>query len=101
MVYLNQQAYIFVGAAANEAKAGPIDTLLLSTAQSLHPLTKAERKLAQPLHLRITKAKPGSRYRNLATQSPIDSYAEQQLRLLNNHYPSGEPSAQSRIKIVQ
>ena len=101
VIYLNQQAYIFVGAAANETKAGQIDSLLLTTAQSLHPLTQAERKLAQPLHLRITKAKPGSRYGNLAAQSPIDSYAEQQLRLLNNHYPSGEPSAQSRIKIVQ
>ncbi|MBL4621088.1 MAG: M48 family metalloprotease [Immundisolibacteraceae bacterium] len=101
VVYFDQQAFIFVGAAVNEAQAIEIDKLFLSTAKSLHRLSNAERKLAQPLHLKITTASAGSRYARFAKQSPIDSYAEQQLRLLNNHYPTGEPSAQSRIKIVQ
>ena len=101
VVYFNHQAFIFVGAAINEARAGNIDKLFLSTARSLHPLTTAERKLAQPLHLKITTANANSRYSTLAKKSPIDSYAEQQLRLLNNHYPTGEPVRQSRIKIVQ
>jgi len=101
VVYLAQQAYIFSGVALDESVAPQTDSLLLATARSLHPMTKKERTKAKPLRIKITRAKAGSRYAKLARQSPVDSYAEQQLRLLNNQYPAGEPVVNSLIKIIR
>ncbi|MEL0081763.1 MAG: M48 family metalloprotease, partial [Gammaproteobacteria bacterium] len=101
VVYLNQQAYIFVGVAVDERVAPQTDPLLLATARSLHPLTNKERQLAKPLRIRITRAAAGHNYARLASSSLIDSYAEQHLRLLNNHYPTGVPTPNSLIKIVE
>ena len=40
-------------------------------------------------------------YQNLASNSPLGRYAEGKLRLLNGHYPMGEPEIGSLIKIVE
>lgn len=101
VLYMGHQAFIFSGVALDEAIAVQTDPLLLATAQSFHPLTEKERALAKPLRIKIAAAKTGSRYAQLAEKSPIDSYAEQQLRLLNNHYPHGEPALNSQIKIIE
>ena len=39
--------------------------------------------------------------RELAGKTPIDRYAEEQLRLLNDQYPQGEPRKGQLIKTVR
>jgi len=101
VIYLKQQAFIFRGVALDQTAAAQADQAFLATARSLHPLTRKERRLAKPLRIKVIKAKKNSRYAEMANRSPIDSYAELQLRLLNNQYPDGEPAANSLIKIIQ
>ena len=101
VVYLKNRAFIFSGVALNQSSAAQADEVFLATAMSLHQLTREERRLAKPLRIKVIKAKKNSRYSEMAKRSPIDSYAELQLRLINNQYPNGEPTAGSLVKIIQ
>ena len=69
--------------------------------KSFRATTEADKKLAQPLRIRIITADPTTRYADLAKHSPIGKHAEAQLRLMNAHYPTGEPVAGQKLKIVE
>jgi predicted Zn-dependent protease len=94
-------AYIFAGTTSDRKNPGKYDSAILATAKSFHPLTTAERTLATEKRLDIIRATRGMTYSSLARQSPIDDYPEEQLRLLNDQYPTGEPEPDRLLKIVR
>lgn len=100
VLYYQDQAFIFSGYYDDERAAGEPHAVM-STARSFHPLTAAEMKLASAHRLTIIRAQAGKRYVDLARNSPIQHHAEEQLRLLNDHYPRGEPDAGRLLKIVR
>ncbi len=57
--------------------------------------------MAKALKLRMVKNKAGVGFKELAERSAIPHHAEEQLRLLNDYYPEGEPKAGQKIKIVK
>jgi predicted Zn-dependent protease len=97
----NNNIYIFAGTAQSTDQASQYDADILATAKSLRPLTKAERKLATARKLDIIRAPKGATWSGLARRSPISNYPEEQLRLLNDQYPNGEPGNSEMIKIVR
>ena len=97
----NNSIYIFAGTARSTDQASKYDADILATAKSLHPLTKAEKKLAAGKKLDIIRAPKGTTWAGLARRSPITNYPEEQLRLLNDQYPTGEPGKSEIIKIVR
>jgi predicted Zn-dependent protease len=101
VVSRNNSLYIFAGTARSTGQASKYDADILATAKSLHPLTKAEKKLAAGKKLDIIRAPKGATWASLARHSPITNYPEEQLRLLNDQYPSGEPDKSEMIKIVR
>jgi predicted Zn-dependent protease len=101
VVYRGDSAYIFAGAAKNRHNPMQYDAAILATARSFHPLGSAEQALASGQRLDIIRAPRGTRYADLARKSPIANYPEQQLRLLNDQYPSGEPTAAQLLKVVR
>ncbi len=101
VVYFQQQAYIFAGATRKQGAEARYRTDFLNTALSLHPLRPREYALTIPLKLGLLRSDAHTRYRTLATTSPIPNDPEQQLRLLNSHYPAGEPKADAWVKIVE
>ena len=101
VVNRNNNAYIFAGTARSTAQASKYDADILATAKSLHPLTQSEKKLATGKKLDIIRAPQGATWASLARRSPITNYPEEQLRLLNDQYPSGEPGKSEMIKIVR
>lgn len=101
VVYRGDSAYIFAGAAKNSNSSMQYDAATLATARSFHPLNSDERALARGQRLDIIRAPDGTRYAKLARQSPIANYPEEQLRLLNDHYPDGEPAARQLLKVVR
>jgi predicted Zn-dependent protease len=101
VVNRGDDAYIFAGTARSTQHAGKYDAAILATAKSLHPLTGAEKKLAQEKKLDIIRAPGGTTWSGLARRSPITNYPEEQLRLLNDQYPAGEPASSEIIKIVR
>jgi predicted Zn-dependent protease len=101
VVKRGNDAYIFAGTARSTGRAGKYDEAVLAAAKSLHPLTDAEKKLAREKKLDIIRAPGGTTWADLARRSPIANYPEEQLRLLNDQYPSGEPATSEIIKIVR
>ena len=101
VVNRNNKAYIFAGTARGTDQASKYDADILATAKSLHPLTQSEKKLATGKKLDIIRAPQGATWASLARRSPITNYPEDQLRLLNDQYPTGEPGKSEMIKIVR
>ena len=64
-------------------------------------MTRAEKKLARGKKLKIIRAPAGTRYATLARKSSLTNYPEEQLRLLNDQYPSGEPKPSQLLKVVR
>lgn len=95
VLYHGDQVFIFSGFHEGEHPA------VLSTVRSFRPLTEAEKVLAEAQRIKLIRADANTRYGRLAARSPIQFHAEEQLRLLNGQYPSGQPAAGQSLKIVE
>jgi predicted Zn-dependent protease len=100
VLYRDTRAWIFAGAAKQQADLQRYHEAVRAAASSYRPLNSEEQALASEQHLKIITAPAGTSYADLARSSPIANYPEQQLRLLNGDYPDGEPEAARRLKIV-
>ncbi len=97
MINRGTQAYILSGVGRVE----PPSQEFFATAQSVRRLKKSERKLAEGRNIRMIKARRGDTIAKLAKRSNLDDYAEAQIRLINDLYPSGEPKVGQMIKIIE
>jgi len=77
------------------------DREFYSVVQAVRGLKSNEKKLATGNHIQLVTAKRGDTFAKLAQSSGLTDYAEAQLRLINNMYPSGEPTAGQQIKIIK
>ncbi len=101
VIYFEQRAYIVAGMTKKADEIAKFDQAILDTAKSFHALTENEKILAKPLRLKVVQANNETRFSSLANQSPLESHAESQLRLLNAIYPDGEPQTGALLKVVQ
>ena len=101
VVYRGNNVYIFAGTARGTDQSGKYDADIVATAKSFQPLNGTERKLATEKKLDIIRAPKGATWSSLARDSPITGYPEEQLRLLNDQYPTGEPAESEILKIVR
>ena len=69
--------------------------------ESFTKMTKDEIEKAKGLRIKVIRFRKGMSYDELADNSPLGRYAEGKLRLLNGHYPKGEPNVGDLIKIVE
>jgi predicted Zn-dependent protease len=101
VVYLDDRAYIFQSKAEDgDGPAGWAEDFR-ATVTSFRRLTTAEADAARPWRIRVRPARPGDTYAGLAAQSPLGEDAAAQLRLLNQHYPDGEPRPGEPLKYVE
>ncbi|WP_235898746.1 M48 family metalloprotease [Parahaliea maris] len=89
--------YQFEGAAGDFAA---MDKTLLEIIESFRPLLDRERRSGTPLYVRYVQVPRGATYASIASSIRIPD-AEAQLRLLNGHYPRGEPRTGDWIKVIQ
>ena len=101
VLFRDNDAWIFAGAAKHSSQLQGYDPQILRAVDSYHALTSSEKQLAAGKRITLIRAKAGTRYAELARKSPITHLPGQQLRLLNDHYPDGEPAPGTLIKIVQ
>lgn len=94
-------AYIFAATGSTPAALKQNRERLGKIVRSFHRLNKSEREKARPLRIDLVRARQGQTFRQLAVQSPLREHAEQQLRLVNDRYPSGEIIAGETVKIVR
>ena len=100
-IYFNDKAYILGGVTKDQEAAGEYDRFFLETAQSFHAMNENERALAKPLKISIKPADDKTTFPDLARQSPLKTYPEEQLRLLNGMFPKGEPRADMMLKVIE
>ena len=101
VIYLNQQAFILQAQAKESGDLKAYRSDILDTVRSFHALSSEERKRVRALTVHIITARADDSYARLAQQSPLGKSAESYLRLINAQYPSGEPQAGQRLKIVE
>lgn len=101
VLYLDQRAYIILGAVKDAARIAEFDQQFLRLAKSFRRLGPDEAHRAQALHIVVRAAKPGENFQTLAAASPLGNQAEAYLRLLNGAYPQGEPVPGQLLKLVQ
>lgn len=101
VVFLANRAYVFTALAQNEAEQSQTNAQLLATTHSFRILSHEERDLASELRIRVRQVEDGDSYSELAGESKLRSHADEQLRLLNGDYPSGEPRPGTLIKVIE
>ena len=101
VIYKENSAWVFQGVAKDRKQPYQFDNLILATAKSFRKLTKAERNKAKPRRIHVITAKKNTRFAKLAKKSLLGANAEAQLRLLNKHYPDGEPTPGTPLKIIR
>ena len=97
----DDEAWIFAGTAKLASAMQDYDPMILKAVKSYHALSDSEKNLATGKRIEIIRATANTRYATLARKSPLTRLAEEHLRLLNGHYPDGEPTTASLIKIVR
>ena len=101
VLYRGDKALVFTGGADRSADPFRYDADILRTVRSFHALSPEERVLARAQRIHVIRATAGTRFADLARNSPIPDHPEAQLRLINGYYPGGEPRPGERIKIVR
>ena len=101
VIFHRNQAYVLASVALDGADSQAVDAAMRQTALGFHPLREDEKALAEPLRLRLKPAVAGDSFAALAKGSRLPGDAQAQLRLLNGHYPQGEPKPGDILKIVE
>lgn len=101
VIYLGEHAYLFNGAAQSEESYRRAVEGMRQLVRSFHILSPEERKLAQPLRIKLVRAEPATRFATLTRNSPLGAHAEGWLRLVNALYPSGEPAPGQTLKVIE
>lgn len=100
-VFLGKSAFLLGAQARSPASFNQHRAKIDSAIQSFHALNAQERAQAKPLRIRVITARRGQTFAGLAQRSPLDRFAEDQLRVINGMYPSGEPVAGQAVKIIE
>ena len=101
VILVESQAFVFFGSAKSEQAFYRYDVSFMQSIQSFARLAKKDKIAAQELKLNIIKAGRGTRFSALAKSSPITYHAEDQLRLLNDSFPTGTRKQGDLIKVVR
>lgn len=102
VIYYGRGAYIFTGnnnESTKDTESGQRDKDFLAIIRSFRPYVSQRGQGTKTIH--YVKATAGATYAKLARQLKLDTDGEDELRLINNAYPRGEPQAGQWIKIIR
>lgn len=101
-IAMGKSVYLFLAASRSSESGVPAsDRIFVSVMETFRKMRAAEFPLAEPFRLRIIKAGDSTRVEDLAKNVPITEFPLQQLRLINDLYPSKEPVPGSMIKTIE
>ena len=92
-----QQTYLILGQGENTLP----NQDFFNVVKSVRSLKNNEQELASGVRIELVTAERGDTFASLAKQANIGAYTEEQLRLINDMYPSGEPTPGQQIKILR
>ncbi|NNE37177.1 MAG: M48 family metalloprotease [Gammaproteobacteria bacterium] len=102
VIYLGNMAFIIAGHTRDANGLNRYDNPFLATTRSFRPLSNQERQIANRTNrIRLVRAREGEDFDILASTSPLDKFPEEQLRLINAQYPSGDIKSGELFKVIQ
>lgn len=99
--FRGETAWLFVSAAREPAQFARLRGEFDAISHSLAELSPADRAKAAPRRIALHRARAGDSFAALARETTLESYAVEQLRLINGAYPDGRPRAGQLLKLVQ
>ncbi|MFK8030934.1 MAG: M48 family metalloprotease [Gammaproteobacteria bacterium] len=93
-------AYVVAGANSEDVIQKRDNFRIVSSMKSFRLLDARGLRSAEAPHIAVVEANGGTTMKRLASASPLTIYAEAQLRLLNDMYPTGEPEPGQKVKII-
>jgi len=101
VLYFNNKAFIFYGAAKSTDQPYAFDRDFVTSAKTFHAITPQERMPAREQKIHLLQVRGALRIEDIAAKSPISDHALEQLRLINALYPQGEPRPGQWLKVVE
>ena len=100
VIYYKLNAYIFQGEVVDDAEFEDYDVLFLDAINTFRPISRAEIVGQKPRVVNYIKASATTTYEILGKSLRLNSVDIDTLRVINGHYPSGEPQEGDWIKIL-
>lgn len=100
VVYKDGGVYLFNGELGKKGDPEDFETQFRETVLSFRAMTAADLRVINNQKLKVVIAEPGQTYAQLAKGMPAKSYGAEMLRMLNGHYPTGEPLAGDYVKVI-
>ena len=101
VVYYKLNAYIFQGEVVDDSQFNKYDVLFLEAINTFRPISRAEIAGQKPRVVSYIKASAATTYETLGKSLRLNSVDIDTLRVINGHYPSGEPQEGDWIKIFK
>lgn len=99
VVYYKMNAWLFTGAVTDAAKFAEYDKEFLASVDTFRPVSNREIAGQSPTRLHYVKATSATTFAALAQELKLNEQQANELRLINGHYPRGEPKPGDWIKI--
>lgn len=101
VLYRARDVFLFKGECGPQGDPEKFREQFRQTLEGLRNMTAADSKMANARRIEVVVAKPDQSYEDLAATSALPQFPVETLRLLNAHYPNGEPRAGDLVKIVR
>jgi len=101
LVYYKLNAFLFTGEVSDAAKFEELDPAFVAAIETFRPVSNRELSGQSPTKIHYVKATPATTFEALGQHLKLNQYQLDELRLINGHYPRGEPKAGDWIKIFQ
>ncbi len=101
VVFYKLNAFLFTGEVAKQESFGAFDEKFLESIDTFRPISNREIEGQKPRTIHYVKATEATTFAALGEHLKLNPFEVQDLRLINGHYPSGEPKPGEWIKIFR
>lgn len=101
VIYYKLNAFVFKGQVDRQEQFTEIDKLFVESIKSFRPISRREIAGQKPKTIHYVKATGATNFDALGKAFNLNSTEVDDLRIINGHYPSGEPRPGDWIKIFK
>ena len=101
VIYYKRNAFVFTGEVTNAEQFADADKLFTQSIATFRPISRREIDGQKPKTIHYVKATNATTFEKLGRALKLSASEVDDLRIINCHYPSGEPSAGDWIKIFK
>jgi len=101
VIYYKRNAYIFTGEVTRAELFPEADKLFKQSIATFRPISRREIDGQKPKRIHYVKATNATSFDKLGEALKLSTSEVDDLRIINGHYPSGEPKAGDWIKIFK